>query len=139
MKSSDIKILVIDLQTYWREHVAHVLRQAGYQAVTQDTYDDALSGVREGMDWNLVLLGCACITPEERELVARLLARRQPVIVLSTTLSRQDLRGLFLQGALDVTDKTYHMAEILAIVERSLGKQAHRGRSWDLIGNGAFL
>src|SRR5579875_2917849 len=103
MKSSDIKILVIDLQTYWREHVAHVLRQAG----SQDTYDDALSGVREGMDWNLVLLGCACITPEERELVARLLARRQPVIVLSTTLSRQDLRGLFLQGALDVTDKTY--------------------------------
>lgn len=139
MKSSGIKVLVIDLQTYWREHVAHVLRQAGYQAVTLDNYDDDLRRPRDGAAWDLVLLGCASIAQAERELVTHLIASQQPVIVLSTTLSRQDLRSLFLQGALDVTDKTYHMAEILAIVERALGKQVHRNRSWELIGNGAFL
>lgn len=139
MKRFGMRIVIIDLQTYWREYAAKILRNAGHQILTLDTYKEALQLSRDGASWDLVLLGCASVTQEERMLVAHLIARQQSVIVLSTALSLQDMRGLFLQGTLDVTDKTYHPAEILTTVERVQDKRINRDRPWTLAGKGAFV
>src|SRR5882724_5234342 len=100
MKRSSMKILVVDLQSYWREHIAEILRSAGHQILTQDNYIEALQLTKDKISWDLVLLGCARVTQEERMLIASLIARQQSVIVLSIVLSLQDLRSLFLQGTL---------------------------------------
>lgn len=139
MKHSCMKVVVIDLQSYWREYTAGILRSAGHQLLTLDSYTEALQLANDGAPWDLILLGCASIAQEERLLVAHLIARQQSVIVLSTLLSLQDMRGLFLQGIIDVTDKTYHPAEILTIVERAQERLINRDRPWMLAGKGAFV
>lgn len=138
MKRLRMQVLVIDFQSYWREYVAQTLQDADYQVLEIATYREVLQRSRDGESWDLVLLGCSSIEQEERLLVAHLIARRQPVIVLSTALSLQDMRGLFLQGAIDVTDKTYHPVEILAIVEKAQEKLISKERPWALTGEGAF-
>lgn len=139
MKRSHMKILVIDLQSYWCEYVAEILQSAGHEVLMLDTYKEALQLSKDGASWDLVLLGCANITQEERMLVAHLIARQQSVIVLSTALSLQDMRGLFRQGTIDVTDKTYHPAEILTIVERAWEQLINRDRPWSLARKGTFV
>ncbi|HEU5381037.1 MAG TPA: hypothetical protein VFV38_36905 [Ktedonobacteraceae bacterium] len=131
-------ILVIDHQTYWLERVAEALQGAGYQISTAKTYAEALKRTKGGTSWDIVVLGCASIGYKERMLVASLVERDQSVIILSATLTVQDMRDLFLQGVKDVTDKTYHSAEILTIIEQTQERIAKRNRPWKLAGREFF-
>jgi DNA-binding NtrC family response regulator len=138
MKNSRMSVLVVDHQIYWRECAAEALRRKGYQISTTETYEEAMLRVEEGASWNIVLLGCATVESKEYRLIDYLVARGQPVIVLSTSLSVQKMRNLFLQGVADVTDKTYHQANIIAIVEEAQELITHRDRSWEPAEKGGF-
>ncbi len=139
MKRVHMKIVVIDLQSYWRDYSAETLRSAGHQIRTLQSYQEALQLSRERTSWDLILLGCAHVTQEEQRLVAHLIAQQQAVIVLATALSLQDLRSLFLQGARDVADKTYDPAELLTIVAQAQEQLAQRENSWLLARKGALV
>ena len=139
MTRQHMKILVIDLQAYWRTYVAQLLRNMHYQVSMQDSYKEALQAQREGATWDLVLLGCASITQAERLFITHLIAREQAVIVLATALSLRDMRSLFLQGVLDVTDKTYHPAELGNILEQAQRKLEQRERPWTQARKGGSL
>jgi len=138
MNRSRISILVIDRQTYWREYAGEALQDAGYQIATLGTYGEVLDRIKDGASWNIILLGCASVEYQERMLITYLIAKSQPVIILSTALTVQGMRDLFLQGVEDVTDKTYHSAEIIAIIEQAQEQIIKRDRPWKLAEKGAF-
>lgn len=136
---SRIRVLVIDCQSYWREYAAETLRRASYQVSTMGTYEEVLASAKDNESWNIVLLGCANVRYKELFLVTHLIARHQSVVVLSTALTTQETRHLFLQGVEDATDKTYHPAEIVAIVEQAQKQIFKQDRSWELMQRGTFL
>jgi DNA-binding response OmpR family regulator len=133
---SRINILVIDDQTYWRELVAETLRKVGFQVSTRETYDEIAHDTAEGTSWHLILLGCAHIQFKERLLIDHLVAIKQQVIVLATMLTTQETRRLFQQGVMDATNKTYHPAELFALVNQSLAQNTKRDLTWGLLEKG---
>ncbi|HEY1348911.1 MAG TPA: hypothetical protein VGF67_04725 [Ktedonobacteraceae bacterium] len=117
-------ILVVDHQAYWREMAGRALRSAGYLVTPSATYDGL-----PRQDYALILLGCAVIEERERLFVARLLACKQPVVVLASSLSAHSLRALFIAGVVDAGEKTYDPAELVVLVEHTLQRQQTRQRA----------
>jgi len=109
------RILVVDRQAYWRDLAAGALQSAGYAVTSGATYASALQ-----QDYTLVLLGCASVDGDERLFITRLLACRQPIIVLASYLPAHSLRALFIEGVADAGDKTYDSVELVAIVGQTL-------------------
>lgn len=112
-------ILVIDHQAYWRSLAEETLHSAGYVVATTAIYDEALQ-----QDFALILLGCNGVQVEECSLIARLLSRKQHIVVLATSLSAHTMRTLFIRGVEDVGDKTYDPLDLVKIVALALERVA---------------
>jgi len=117
-------ILVVDQLAYWRSLSARTLKERGFEVRELSSYDYSPETAyfnRRAPD--LVVLGCASIKVEERELIKRVIADAQHLLVLCTLLPWGDARWVFLAGDDDVTDKTYDPDRLVSIVELVLKKR----------------
>ncbi len=126
MIRTNLPILVIDRQAYWRECVARALRSAGYLVSTLASYDEVFSQALKQQKFALILVGCPSIERAERLLIMRLLSLRHHVVVLATSLPAAMMRALFLRGVEDAADKTYDTSELIIIVEQALERISSR-------------
>jgi DNA-binding response OmpR family regulator len=69
---------------------------------------------------DLIIIGCSQVGKEEQTLIDQLLADQYHLLVVSTFLSRQMMRALFLQGVDDVADKPYNPDSLVDMVEDTL-------------------
>ena len=114
-------ILIVDRQDSWRGSSATALSQAGYEVYVLDNYEYPPVGVYfDNGPPDLIILGCASIKREERKFIKTVLADGKNLLVLSASLPWSEMRSLFLQGASDVTDKTYDPENLVNIVKESL-------------------
>jgi DNA-binding response OmpR family regulator len=115
------RVLIIDVLDYWRQLSVKALEKAGFSAHTLSSYDypPSASQTQEEIP-DLVILGCAHISPEEKQLIKRVLKREQRLLVLSTSLSTKVMRTLFLAGVDDVVNKPYDPDRLVSIVEQAL-------------------
>jgi DNA-binding response OmpR family regulator len=116
-----IRLLIIDKQDYWRELSASALRSVDYDVNTQPNYTFPPPGGEwvEGYP-DLVILGCARVGPAEMDLIKTILEREAHLLVLSTSLSWQMMRTIFLAGADDVEGKSYDPTRLIHVVKEAL-------------------
>lgn len=120
-------VLIVDRQKYWREMAARALSEAAYLVRLQDDYKNSVAASSpNGRLPDLVILGCASITPEEREFMEKILFDKHPLLVLSACLHRNDMRSLFLQEITDVTDKAYEPQTLVNIVNHTFSNLKKR-------------
>jgi DNA-binding response OmpR family regulator len=108
---------LIDLQPSWREAAAEILAQSGFLVKTLDhyAYSEPECNI-EGAPPDIVILGCATIKREEKQLMHDILKYERQLLVLCAALPWADTRQVFLAGATDVTDKPYSSRNLLEIV-----------------------
>lgn len=110
------RILLIDRQDSWRERSARALHAAGFDVHMLNHYNYPPSAGNGAHD--LVILGCASIGDEERDLIMRILEQHDHLLVLSTLMPWQVMRSLFLIGASDVADKPYDADHLVSTVNQ---------------------
>ena len=123
----DKRILIVDQHEHWRESSADALRRKGYSVLTTGDYD-YFAGMAyfDGKPLDLVILGCARIRRDEQEFIAKVIADHRHLVVLCTSLPWDDMRSLFLKGAIDVADKTHNPDHLINIVEEVFDSEASR-------------
>jgi DNA-binding NtrC family response regulator len=115
-----VKIVVIDRQHSWLERSARALRKEGFAVKTLDHYNYPPSDAAADAPPRLVVLGCASVGPDEQELINRIIAHKDHVLVLSTSLPWNVQRELFLHGVADATDKPYDASGVIVTVNQVL-------------------
>src|ERR1051326_3777701 len=101
MIRTNLRIMIIDRQAYWRECAAGALRSAGYLVSTLANYDEVFLQILKKQHFALILVGCPSIERAERLLIMKLLSLKQHVVVLATSLPAAVMRTLFLRGVED--------------------------------------
>lgn len=125
--STGKRILLIDQQQCWREIAASTLRSAGFFVCTFDSYNYAFfQECLQGVNPDLVVLGCTQIRSEEERLIAQILAHKHHLLVLCTFLPWPVMRSLFLQGVDDVVDKPDDPAYLINFVHIVLASTVPR-------------
>jgi DNA-binding NtrC family response regulator len=123
----DTQIWVVDRLDYWRAFAAEALRQAGFFVEAYSRYEELPShNHTEKRHPDLVVLGCSHSRAEERQLVERLVQWGWPVLILSSTLSCEDFRSLFLAGASDVSQRPDSPDLLLSLVRSDLADLSRR-------------
>src|SRR5689334_19746783 len=127
------RILVIDRQKDWRLSTANFLRELGFLVKDCESYDytPAMAQI-EGRIADLVILGCAVIKHDERELIGEILKHGHHLLVFSASLPWGDMRSVFLAGVDDVTNKTYDPNRLRTAVTDVLANLASRS-SFELV------
>lgn len=113
-------MLVIDKQVSWRKRLTDALKQAGYEVQSAATYSYPPTEIGNTAKIDLVLLGCVKIGSAEMSLIHQIVEEGHPLLVLSSTLSRPEMRTLFLAGARDVDSKSYDAQHLVATVDQVL-------------------
>ncbi len=114
------RILLIDLQDEWRERSARALESEGYEVSVLDNYSYPPSGQETSTErFDLVILGCASIGNEERDLIDRIVSYHDHLMVLSTALPWPLMRLVFLAGVDDVADKPYDSLRLVKLIEQA--------------------
>ncbi len=134
--SKSQRILIIDHQDYWREITAKVLKDSGFLVRVLNNYDYSPSIDIEGGAPDLIVLGCASIKREERELIEKILANKIHLLVFSASLPWGDMRNVFLTGADDITDKSYDPQRLVITIKEAFTSISARN-SYQLIKEGA--
>jgi DNA-binding response OmpR family regulator len=113
------RVLVIDRQSYWRRLSARALEERGFTVKALSTYDYLPeTAYFDGEPPDLVVLGCASIKREERELIELVLTGRSRLLVFCASLPWRDARSVFLAGADDVVaDKPYDPEQLVHTVD----------------------
>jgi DNA-binding NtrC family response regulator len=117
------RILVIDLQSYWRQFSTCALRDAGFFVNDCEDYHSALL---QKDDIDLIILSCAKVGSNEQQLITQLLQEKFHLLVLSTYLPQSVMRSLYLQGVDDIADKPYDAVMLVNLVQQVLDKIAPR-------------
>jgi DNA-binding response OmpR family regulator len=115
------RILVIDLQPYWRQLSTLALREAGFFVKDCEDYHSALP---QKDDIDLFILSCAKVGPDEQRLITLLLQEKYHLLVLSAYLPQSVMRSLYLQGVDDIADKPYDPVILVNLVQQVLDKIA---------------
>jgi DNA-binding response OmpR family regulator len=111
------RILLIDLQSSWREAAGNILAKRKFLVKTSDAYDySEPTCYVQGKAPDVVILACGSVKRKERRLINDILAHKRHLLILCAALPRADTRQLFLAGADDVTDKPYSPGRLLNIV-----------------------
>jgi DNA-binding response OmpR family regulator len=130
---TDSWLWVVDRLDYWRAFMANTLKQAGF-CVEAYRYEELPSDAgTEPHKPDLVVLGCARSRPEEQQIVQALVQREFSVLILSSTISQDDCRSLFLAGAADVSPRPHSPDILLSLVQSDLAglaKQRRQSRAW---------
>ena len=127
------RILLIDKQEYWRTKSARTLRDIGFDVAEIDDYEEAWRATENlHLSPDLIILGCATIGAEEKNLIQRLLEDKHRVLIFSTSLPWRVMRSLFLLGAEDVADKTYDARHLIVTVEEMLNDSTPKASSFEL-------
>jgi DNA-binding response OmpR family regulator len=113
------RILVIDLQSYWRQLSTRTLRDAGFYVSDCKDYHSALP---QKDDIDLIILSCAKVGPNEQQLITQLLHQKFHLLVLSSYLPQPVMRSLYLQGVDEVADKPFDPAILKNLIEQVLDK-----------------
>lgn len=121
------KIWVVDRLDCWRDFAAEALTKAGFAVERYDRYEE-LPGLDGGKEPDLVVLGCARSQAAERQLVAELARQGCPVLIVSSSVSCDDLRALFLAGASDVSRRPDSPDLLVSLVRGDLDALARRRR-----------
>jgi DNA-binding response OmpR family regulator len=124
----------VDRLDYWRTFTADTLAQAGFTVESYGRYEELPGhGVAVERAPELVVLGCVRSQVEERQLVTELAHRGCPVLILSSVVSCDDARTLFLAGASDVVPRPGSPDLLLSLVRSdlaSLADQRRQPRIW---------
>ncbi|GEM_PF-1313991 len=113
-------ILIIDRQDHWRRLSAEALEKEGYEVRVLNHYDYSSDArLIGGQPPDLVILGCAIIGRDERELINKVLSDKRHLLVFCSSLPWGDMRSVFLAGADDVADKTYDPMRLTGIVNEA--------------------
>ena len=126
-------IWIVDRLDYWRSFAAETLERGGFAVETYAHYDELPCRSEGPAHPDLVVLGCACSRADERLLVEAIVRRGWPVLILSSRLSCEDLRLLFLAGATDVFPRPDSPDLLLSLVRGDLVElalQQRRRRTW---------
>lgn len=121
-RDQDQYVWVLDRLGHWRHRFARELQAAGYRVRHIESYD--VPSGKPAPD--LVVLGCARVGPEERELVARFVERDVPIVVISSQLREAESRRLFHLGALDVGPRPRSVGDLVKIVSQALASVLRR-------------
>jgi DNA-binding response OmpR family regulator len=114
-------IVLIDRQDTWLKRSTSALEQAGFAVQPLNHYDDQqMERCLADRDASLVILSCARVGPDEKQLVSRIVEHNKRLMVLAARLPTQELRWLFLTGANDVADKPYDASRLVALVHGAL-------------------
>jgi DNA-binding NtrC family response regulator len=128
------EIWVVDRLDYWRAFAAGTLEHAGFVVEAYGHYEElAGGGEKEQRHPDLVLLGCTRSRVEERRLIEELVRQGSPVLILSSSLSCDDFRSLFLAGAIDVSPRPNSPDLLLSLVRSDLAdliQKRQQPRAW---------
>lgn len=123
------RILLIDLQSSWREAAGNILASRKFRVKTSDVYSySEPTCYVQGQAPDVVILGCGNVERKEQQLIGEILAHKRRLLILCAALPWEDTRRLFLAGADDVTDKPYSPSRLLNIVGETLeGREINDG------------
>jgi DNA-binding response OmpR family regulator len=133
LKEAGFNVLTYDTSTYLNAHNQHAQFSeeiASFPFATASQYDEE-QGQSSGADAlpspthsqpkpDLIILGCVQVGKEEQVLIERFLAAGYHLLVVSTFLSRQEMRALFLEGVSDVANKPYNANNLVVMVKVTL-------------------
>lgn len=125
-------IWLYDRREYWRSHFGEALAASGCGVRSCAEYQVPPSDASPDEEPDLVVVGCAHVTEEERDLVWRCAQRRHHVLVLAASRDAATVRGLFLAGAFDVTRIPASADQFLTLIEQTLEK-AERAREREVL------
>ena len=120
-------IWLYDRRDYWRSHFGEALAASGCGVRSSVQYQVPPPDCPPDEEPDLVVVGCAHVTEEERDLVRRCAQRHHHVLVLAASRDAATVRDLFFAGAFDVTRIPASANQFLALVEQTLEK-AERAR-----------
>jgi hypothetical protein len=119
-KAEEKRILIIDREQFsWLEDSAKALRDAGFEVDVLDRYEYPPSSKPAGHKPGLVILGCASIKHDERELIGLILNDHRHLLVFCISLPWAVMRSIFLTGVDDVADKSYDPSALLEHVKHA--------------------
>ena len=118
---NDKHILVIAFEKHWRDLCAQALEQAQYDVQPIHSYDtEHLKRAISRTPPDLVVLGCVRAGPRERTLIRKIVQIGLHLLVLCTSLSVEEMRSIFRDGADDVAEKPYDPDSIVNLVNQTL-------------------
>jgi two-component system chemotaxis sensor kinase CheA len=126
------RILVVDDSALVRDTVADILRVNGYNVGTVPDGDVALSMLRSGEPFDLVLSDVQMPNMGGVELTRAIRADKTlfslPIVLMSSYVSEHDMRRHLLAGANDVVQKPVVMDVLLQVVKKTLEIKDKRTR-----------
>ena len=133
LKEAGFNVLIRDTSTYLNAHneygqfsqeISSFPFATAFQdgeGQDQDSGGDQLrSPTHPQQKPDLIILGCVEVGKEEQVLIEHFLAAGYHLLVVSTFLSRQVMRALFLQGVSDVANKPYNAKNLVVMVQITL-------------------
>ena len=119
------KVLIADDHAVFREGLRLLMEARGFCSIVLESFDaeSSLAALDANTDLDLVVLDLHMPGMEELALLKRLRLIRAglPVVVLTASERRTDMRAAIAAGALGFIPKTFPVNQILAILERILG------------------
>ncbi|MBB6210807.1 response regulator transcription factor [Novispirillum itersonii] len=119
------KVLIADDHAVFREGLRLLMEARGFCSVVLESFDaeSSLAALDANTDLDLVVLDLNMPGMEDLALLKRLRLIRAglPVVVLTASERRTDMRAAIAGGALGFIPKTFPVNQILAILERILG------------------
>jgi DNA-binding response OmpR family regulator len=132
-------VLIVDRQEYWRSISTKALEERGFVVKALSTYDYLpVTAYFDGKPPDLVVLGCASIKREERELIEAVLDDGARLLVFCASLPWRDARSVFLAGADDVADKPYDPEQLTTTVDEVLKSRPIRDSYQAVVSKGAL-
>lgn len=120
MKNRDFQkrlIFIFDKHKPWREFSRQVLKTAGFIVKEFSSYEK-FRIVQPNVP-DLVIVGFAKATSTEIELIKKVRRSNVPLLALSSFLSGNEMRILFLAGADDVAEKPFNQQSLVNAVSES--------------------
>lgn len=135
------RILLIGRWDSYLERFTQALEAMQYSVHGLDMYEHPSfeASIQEEMP-DLIVLSCLSVGQEESQLISRLLAMKQHLLVVSTLLPLQTMRRLFLLGVDEATDRPSHPQRLVMLLQQTLTRIAFSGhRSQEPLKGGSVL
>ncbi len=132
-RSSEPRLWLIDRQEHLGRLAMTLFERAGFAVEVFQDYGDLADLTTTAATPELVILSCAEVDEDERQLLRWLVARGLPVLFVVGSVSVREIRNLFRAGARDGERMPDDPAQLLASVEQNLAKirkDRQRPRVW---------
>ncbi len=131
------RVWLVDRQEFFRRQAVQTLTEKGFSVEGFSSYE-ALLARSLIADAELAIVSCPSAGEDEKRVLRQLVANEVPVMFIVNFFTIEDMRKLFLKGALDVEEMPGSAEDMATIVTENLALVRKRRKESQLWVNAAL-